>query len=31
VGNTPEEFSAFLKADIDKWVALVRGGGTARE
>ena len=30
VGNTPEEFRAFLKADIDKWVALVRGG-TARE
>jgi hypothetical protein len=27
---TSEEFRAFLKADIDKWVALVRGGGTAR-
>lgn len=27
VGNTPEEFSAFLKADVDKWKELVRRTG----
>ena len=27
VGNTPEEFTAFVKAEIDKWANLVRTAG----
>ena len=29
VGNTPEEFSTFLKADVEKWKELVRSRGGA--
>jgi len=27
VGNTPEEFRRFMRADLDKWAKLVRESG----
>ena len=27
IGNTPEQFTAFVKADIDKWAIVVKASG----
>ena len=27
VGNTPEEFAAYIKAEIPKWTAIVKASG----
>src|SRR5262245_10775317 len=31
VGNTPEEFSAYIKAEIPKWTAIVKASGATLE
>ena len=31
VGNTPEEFGAFIKAEIDKWGRVIKAAGLRAE
>jgi len=31
VGNTPQEFSAFLKEDYEKWGKIIEASGTSIE
>jgi tripartite-type tricarboxylate transporter receptor subunit TctC len=31
VGNTPEEFSALIRSDIDKWAKVVKAAGVKPE
>ena len=31
IGNTPEQFAAFIRAEIDKWARVVKASGARAE
>jgi tripartite-type tricarboxylate transporter receptor subunit TctC len=31
IGNSPQEFAAFIRAEIDKWAAVIRASGARKD